>query len=142
SPLCWGDSTPKFRSHLRGMTGGDHGTVHIFATNPPDDASPGLCGPLGRCSSGAAHTPRILTQKLSSGNAGYTHPVGSIVCAVLTPSSSDHGRRRAWNGLPLRGVVAVDQRGAGLVAERAERRQRVAHDGRVPEDLREHVAVH
>src|SRR5204863_6876803 len=40
SPFCWGDSTPGFRSHLRGTTGGDRDHDHIFRDEPTDDASP------------------------------------------------------------------------------------------------------
>jgi hypothetical protein len=62
-PLCWGDSTPEFRSHPGGTTRGDFGAIDIFRDEPTRRAAPVLRGPLGRYSPRAADTARWPMQK-------------------------------------------------------------------------------
>jgi hypothetical protein len=63
SPFYTGDSTPRFRSDLRGTSSGDRGPTDIFSANAPALTSPRFCGPLRRPPRGTADTRRAPTPK-------------------------------------------------------------------------------
>src|SRR5580704_5619787 len=54
----------------------------------------------------------------------------------------DDGSGGVWRGSPLLGIVAVEDGRARLIAQPPQRGQRLAHGRPVPQDAREHVAVH
>src|SRR5207245_5573988 len=89
SPFHWGDSTPEFRSHLRGTPTGDRGTIDIFSTNASAMASPGFCGPLGRPAPGVADTRRLPTQEAVKRKLQPT--LNLSVCHSVRASRVDSG---------------------------------------------------
>ena len=112
APSCWGDSTPRFRSHLRASRTGDCGTSHDFSV---ERARPRIVGPVRAAVPAAARHRQYVVTSVGRGCQAEISVGVPPARAIISSNALRHLRLEV--GFDL---VDLGQLGEGPAAEGAE----------------------